>query len=150
MNEQKTRSYQEPDSEAESRERRRNARLMRELRVKRQKNIMILSAVMLLIVILALIIGLKGCGADTKLTGLWKLDDTVSYQFEKDGTGAMILSNSRYDFTFKNKGDSLYMDYEEEYLMDGSYTFLIKGETLVLIGGEGTSGGTYELQRQHE
>lgn len=150
MNEQEIRSYQEPDHEFELRERRRKARLLREQQVRRQKNIMIISAVMLLIVIFALIIGLKSCGTNPKLIGLWKLDDTASYQFEKDGTGSMILSNSRYEFTFKIKGDSLYMDYEEEFLMDGSYFFQIEGDTLVLIGGEGTSGDTYELKRQNE
>lgn len=33
---------------------------------------------------------------------------------------------------------------------DATYEFSVKGDTLILIGGEGTIGGTYELTKVHD
>ena len=42
------------------------------------------------------------------------------------------------------------MDYENESVRDGTYTFTVEDNTLTLIGGEGTVGGTYTLARVKE
>ena len=42
------------------------------------------------------------------------------------------------------------MDYENDSVRDGTYTFNVEDNTLTLIGGEGTVGGTYTLTRVEE
>ncbi|MBQ8255271.1 MAG: hypothetical protein IJY94_07210, partial [Clostridia bacterium] len=39
---------------------------------------------------------------------------------------------------------------ENESVRDGTYTFTVEDNTLTLIGGEGTVGGTYTLTRVEE
>ena len=39
------------------------------------------------------------------------------------------------------------IDYANESVWDSEYEFTVDGNTLTLIGGEGTVGGTYELKR---
>lgn len=116
----------------------------RKLRIQRS----IAAGIALAILILIIVLIVKGCsGGKNDIVGTWRLDDSVKYQFEKDGTGTMLLTNSRYDYTFEVKGENLHIDYEDDILVDGSYTFTVEGDTLILNGGEGTSGDTYELTR---
>lgn len=42
------------------------------------------------------------------------------------------------------------IDFSDEAVHDGTYTFSVDGDTLTLIGGEGTIGGSYELHRQSD
>lgn len=119
---------------------------------KRHRQIMIqrgvLGAAALAILILIIVLIFKGCsGGKNDIVGTWRLDNFTAYQFENDGTGVMLLTNSQYDYTFKVKGDNLYIDYKDDILGDGSYTFNVEGDTLILTGGAGTSGRTYELVR---
>jgi len=127
------------------------AERLRRKKIRRRKIMIqraILAEVALVILILIIVLIFKGCsGGKNDIVGTWRLDDFTAYQFEKDGTGAMLLSNSRYDYTFEVKGENLHIDYEDDILVDGSYTFTAEGDTLILTGGEGTSGDTYELTR---
>ena len=40
------------------------------------------------------------------------------------------------------------IDYEDKTISDAVYKYQITENTLVLNGGEGTSGGVYELKKQ--
>lgn len=116
----------------------------RKLRIQRG----IAVGVALVILILVIVLIAKGCSREKNdIVGTWRMDNYTAYLFEKDGTGAMLLTNSRYDYTFKIKGDDLYIDYKDDILGDGCYTFAVEGDTLILTGGEGTSGRTYELTK---
>jgi len=55
-----------------------------------------------------------------------------------------------YDFTYEIKDNQLYIDFVNESAHDATYEFSVKGDTLTLIGGEGTIGGTYELTKVHD
>lgn len=55
-----------------------------------------------------------------------------------------------YDFTYEIKDNQLYIDFVNESAHDVTYEFSVKGDTLILIGGEGTIGGTYELTKVHD
>lgn len=55
-----------------------------------------------------------------------------------------------YDFTYEIKDNQLYIDFVNESAHDATYEFSVKGDTLILIGGEGTIGGTYELTKVHD
>lgn len=50
----------------------------------------------------------------------------------------------------KIKDNQLYIDFVNESAHDATYEFSVKGDTLILIGGEGTIGGTYELTKVHD
>ena len=103
----------------------------------------------LLILIIVLIV--KGCSGGTDvLKGKWNLDGTTAYEFSGDGNGALLLPNVTYEFTYEIKKDKISIDYENESVRDGTYTFSVDEDKLTLIGGEGTVGGTYTLTRVHE
>ena len=55
-----------------------------------------------------------------------------------------------YEFTYKIKKDQISINYENESVLDGTYTFSVDKDKLTLIGGEGTVGGTYTLTRVEE
>lgn len=121
-------------------------------RKKRQQRLMIqrgiLGLVALGILILIIVLICKGCsGSSDVLAGKWDVDGTTFYEFDGDGKGALILPSKTYDFTYKIDNDQLHIDYENESVHDGSYTFKNDGNKLTLIGGEGTIGGTYELTK---
>ena len=90
----------------------------------------------------------KGCSGGTDvLKGKWDLDGTTAYEFGGDGNGALILPNVTYEFSYDIKKDQISIDYENESVRDGTYTFTVEDNTLTLIGGEGTAevGKVYEL-----
>ena len=83
-----------------------------------------------------------------RIAGTWNLDGTTTYEFDGNGTGAMVLPSISYDFTYMINGDRLVIDFANEILQDSTYTFLVEDGTLTMIGGEGTIGGTYELNKR--
>ena len=90
----------------------------------------------------------QGCSGSTDvLKGKWDLDGTTAYEFSGDGNGALLLPNVTYEFTYKIKKDQISIDYENESVRDGTYTFRVEEDKLTLIGGEGTAavGKVYEL-----
>ena len=93
----------------------------------------------------------KGCSGRTDaLAGKWDFDGTTAYEFDSKGSGAMLLTLADYDFTYEIKDNQLYIDFVNESAHDATYEFSVKGDTLILIGGEGTIGGTYELTKVHD
>lgn len=121
-------------------------------RKKRQQQLMIkrgiVGLVALGILILIIVLICKGCsGGSDVLAGKWNVDCTTFYEFDGDGKGALILPSKTYDFAYKIDNDQIHIDYENESVHDGSYTFKIDGNKLTLVGGEGTIGGTYELTK---
>ena len=124
-------------------------------RKKRQQQMMLrqgaIGIVALGILILIIVLIVKGCSGGTDvLKGKWDLDGTTAYEFSGDGNGALLLPNVTYDFTYTIKDDQISIDYENESVRDGTYTFSVEEDKLTLIGGEGTVGGTYTLTRVEE
>lgn len=108
----------------------------------------ILASVLLAILILIIVLIFKGCSGDTDvIAGKWDVDGTTSYEFDGDGKGALILPSTTYEFSYNINEDQLHIDYKDESVHDGSYTFTVDGDKLTLVGGEGTIGGTYELTK---
>ena len=102
----------------------------------------------LAVIIVGIILLAKGCSGGTDaLAGTWEFDGTTTYSFDGSGSGAMELPSISYDFTYTIDGNKLMIDYVNESVRDSEYEFTVDGNTLTLIGGEGTVGGTYELKR---
>lgn len=97
------------------------------------------AALIVIVVVIALIV--KGCSGRTDaLAGTW--------DFDGNGTGAMVLPSISYDFTYTIDGNKLVIDYSNESVHDSTYEFTVDGDILTMVGGEGTVSGTYKLTRQ--
>ena len=104
-------------------------------------------AVVLAVLILIIVLIVKGCSGGTDvLKGKWDFDGTTAYEFSGDGNGVLLLPNVTYDFTYEIKKDQISIDYENESVRDGTYTFRVEEDKLTLIGGEGTA----EVGKVHE
>ena len=83
------------------------------------------------------------------LHGTWDFSDTVRYTFEKTGRGFMYSAGTTYEFSFTAYDDQLVLTFVSQYAQQSHYTVLMQADTLMLIGGEGTSpqGQEYTLTR---
>ncbi|MCI7261784.1 MAG: DUF5640 domain-containing protein [Clostridiaceae bacterium] len=84
------------------------------------------------------------------LTGIWTLDGVTSYQFDEDGDGALLLPEKKYGFTYTLDGDQLSIDFASKRASDGTYTVTMDGDRLILEGGKGTIGATFEFEKIDE
>ena len=82
------------------------------------------------------------------LSGAWMYDQYTKYEFDGYGKGCMCLEDTHYEYSYKINGNTLSMDFKNEAVHDCSYTFTVNGGQLTIVGGEGTSGGTYTLTKQ--
>ena len=107
------------------------------------------AAAALIVIVVLIVLIVKGCSGRTDVrAGTWDFDGTTTYSFDGEGSGAMVLPSISYDFTYMINGDRLVIDFANEILQDSTYTFLVEDGTLTMIGGEGTIGGTYELNKR--
>ena len=85
--------------------------------------------------------------ARAMIVGTWSTDDT-SLIFASDSTGTMVFSSGRYAFTYTISDHTLSLDFDTSAVIDCKYTISsISTSTLVLIGGSGTTGGTFTLTK---
>lgn len=120
----------------------------RQQRQKRRKRVLLAAALSILILLIVLLA--QSCSGGDGLQGTWDYDGNTVYQFDGKGRGALRLPLTSYDFSYEIRGDQLHIDFSDEAVHDGSYAFTVNGDTLTLIGGEDTIGGSYELHRQSE
>lgn len=85
-----------------------------------------------------------------ELQGTFKYSESVKYEFSGKGKGAMYDNDTEYQYTYSIDGDTLKLDFKDEAVRDATYTFSIENDNLTLIGGEGTMGGEYILERESE
>ncbi len=135
--------------------RRYNARIAARKRRQRQR-MMTVVGLAIVIVIIAIVSIILFMPSDTKndptkadaLSGAWVYDQYTKYEFDGYGKGCMCLSDTHYEYSYKINGNTLSMDFGNEAVHDCMYTFKVENNTLTIIGGEGTSGGTYTLIKQ--
>ena len=87
-------------------------------------------------------------GENTGLCGVWAYGDHTRYEFDEDGSGTMILDDWEFPYQYTTDENQLYMNFESDSLRDAVYTYLLEGKQLTLTGGEGTTGGTYQLTKE--
>ena len=80
--------------------------------------------------------------------GVWVYDQHTKYEFDGSGSGCMCLENLHYEYAYKITNDKLILDFEDDAVHDCTYSFEMDGNTLTLVGGEGTVGGTYRLKKE--
>ena len=86
--------------------------------------------------------------SNVNLVGTYIYNENVKYEFKEDGKGAMHDSGMKFDYTYTDNNNKLEIDFTLDALRDASYTYTLEGETLTLVGGEGTTGGEYRLQKE--
>ena len=84
---------------------------------------------------------------DSAIIGTWSVDERTSLNFGESSKGKLILPDEDYAFSYKIEGDQLSLDFVSSKATDGTYTASVSGDTLKLIGGKGTIGGTFELSK---
>ena len=85
--------------------------------------------------------------ARAMIVGTWSADDT-SMTFESDGMGAMAFNGDLYALRYTISDHTLSLDFYSSAVIDCKYTISsISTSTLVLIGGSGTTGGTFTLTK---
>ena len=84
------------------------------------------------------------------LKGTFIYNNNVKYEFDGNGKGAMYDGNTKYDYTYTIQEGNLMMDFKNEAVHDATYTYQLEGEVLTLIGGEGTTGGEYTLNKERD
>lgn len=116
---------------------------------RRQKRI-IFFIILTLIILVAALIGIIDINSKSDLNafeGTWIYDAYTSYEFDGKGNGCMRLEELSYEYTYTVQDDELKINFKDNSVRDCTYTFSIKDDTLTIIGGEGTVGGTYELHK---
>lgn len=81
------------------------------------------------------------------LIGTWRYDEYNTYEFKTDGTGSLVADEIVYDYSFTIKEGSISIDFDKDIVKDCEYEYSISDGKLTLIGGEGTDGGTYILDK---
>lgn len=96
-----------------------------------------------LIAVIVLVIVLK----KDPLVGTWLYSDGTKYRFGNDNTGAMVLDDYDFKYTYTARDGRITIDYERDEVQDAEYTYEVDGDKLTLHGGQGTAGGDYDLSR---
>ena len=86
--------------------------------------------------------------SNLNLKGTYIYNENVKYEFKEDGKGAMYDSDTKFEFTYTINDNKLEIDFTLDALHDASYNYTIDGDILTLVGGEGTTGGEYKLQKE--
>lgn len=124
-----------------------NRRAAKRRRQRRKRRLLLLTFVLIVAVITVIVITLAN-KPDTKIIGVWQYDAYTKYEFHEDGSGCLCADDVHYEYTYKLSGDKVHIDFEEDVVRDCDYTYSVEENTLTLIGGDGTDGGTYKLKKQ--
>lgn len=114
---------------------------------RRERRLLILTFLLIVAVITVFVVMLVN-KSDTKIIGVWQYNEYIKYKFNQDGTGCLCTDDVHYEYTYKLSGDKVIIDFEKDIVRDCDYTYSVEDNTLTLIGGDGTDGGTYTLKRK--
>lgn len=107
-------------------------------------------AAAVIVLAVAAVMLLRGRGSPKELRGTWIYDSTTEYTFDGEKSGAMRVQGTDYAFTYRARGSVVTLTFEHDAIETANYRFKVDGDTLVLAGKEGTSGGVYQLLRLPE
>lgn len=121
-------------------------------RRRKRSNIGKKTALIITITVIAaaviILIGMQIGKKPNELVGTWVYDEHTQYIFEKDGTGKLFADDVAYDYMYSIKDNKLIIDFTKDIVRDCEYTFTTDNGILTLVGGSGTDGGSYKLNRK--
>ena len=74
----------------------------------------------------------KTVQADLDLTGCWSADGVTTYLFDEDGSGALILPEHRYPFSWTVEDDRLTLEFEDSSIGGIEFTITVSSGTLTM------------------
>ena len=87
---------------------------------------------------------------ENSIVGSFRYNENVKYEFKANNYGALYDGNDKYKYTYTADNEVLTLDFQNEAVQDASYTYKLKDGTLILQGGEGTTGGEYVLKKENK
>ena len=66
------------------------------------------------------------------LTGYWTADGITTYLFDENGSGALILPEHRYPFSWTADGDRLTLEFEDSSIGGIEFTITVSSGTLTM------------------
>lgn len=125
-----------------------SARKRRRKRSNIGKKTALIITMTVIIAAVIILIGTQVGKKPNELVGTWVYDEHTQYVFEKDGTGKLLADDVVYDYMYSIKDDKLIIDFTKDIVRDCEYTFKIHDGILTLVGGSGTDGGSYKLNKK--
>lgn len=125
-----------------------SARKRRRKRRNAGKKTALIITITVIIAAVIILIGVQVHKKPNKLVGTWVYDEHTQYVFGKDGTGKLLADDVVYDYIYSVKGDRLIIGFTKDIVRDCEYTFTTDNGVLTLIGGNGTDGGSYKLNKK--
>ena len=104
--------------------------------MKKKIIIMIVLIIIVICAIIALLLGLNKTKKPS-IIGTWTTDGVTIYKFNKDNTGALIVSLGEYEFTYTIDDDTLEIDFKNERSEDAKYKYTFEDNKLILEGDNG-------------
>lgn len=80
------------------------------------------------------------------LQGIWRYDETTSYQFDGKERGMLMVSDAQYSFRYFTGDGRLKLDFEDEKIGSAEYDFFIEEENLTLTVP--ATGQKFKLDRE--
>ena len=85
--------------------------------------------------------------AETDITGFWTLDGTTNYRFDEDGTGALVLPEHEFSFSYTLEEDELTLEFEDTGIDPAVFTFTLEDDTLILQREEEAGIAEFTLEK---
>lgn len=121
-------------------------RKAKRLRAKKQRQWLLRSIVILIVLLTVAVVA--GIALPTSpLEGKWDMDGVTSYEFYKNGKGAMVLPSAEYEFVYEIEDNTVYIYFLYDGAKDAQYIFAVDGDVLTLDGGNATVQDTYILTK---
>ena len=85
--------------------------------------------------------------AQADITGFWTLDGTTNYRFDEDGTGALVLPEHEFSFSYTVEEDELTLEFNDAGIDTTVFTFTLEDDTLILQRVEEAGIAEFTLEK---
>ena len=116
---------------------------------RRNRTLMFTGLVVLILALIIISLFKNDAGAQAKeLKGTWIYSGNTSYTFNGRGKGSLDMIDVSLRFSYHVENGIISIDFEDNTVQDCQYRYSIDNDTLMLTGGEGTTGGEYILTKK--
>lgn len=84
---------------------------------------------------------------EADITGFWTLDGTTNYRFDEDGTGALVLPEHEFSFSYTAEEDELTLEFNDAGIDTTVFTFTLEDDTLILQRVEEAGIAEFTLEK---
>lgn len=84
---------------------------------------------------------------EADITGFWTLDGTTNYRFDEDGTGALVLPEHEFSFSYTAGEDELTLEFNDAGIDTTVFTFTLENDTLILQRVEEAGIAEFTLEK---